>query len=95
MRAAVEDGANILGWRGSPPAFRPFAVVQNLIPAAREEVDASLVPCPLCGNRMEEPPETCDDGNRADGDGCSSSCQLEPGSTRTPTPTDTPAVTPT
>lgn len=27
---------------------------------------------------MVEPPETCDDGNQLDGDGCSSSCQTEP-----------------
>src|SRR3989344_2779721 len=32
----------------------------------------------LCGNRVVESPETCDDGNTINGDGCSSTCQVEP-----------------
>ena|GEM_PF-4275954 len=32
-----------------------------------------------CGNRTVERLEQCDDGNIADGDGCSASCQVEPG----------------
>ncbi len=31
----------------------------------------------LCGNGVLDPGEACDDGNNIDGDGCSSSCQLE------------------
>jgi|ERR1051326_364590 cysteine-rich repeat protein len=45
----------------------------------------------ICGNGIVEPGEQCDDGNIADGDGCSSICTIEP----TPTPTRTPAATPT
>jgi cysteine-rich repeat protein len=30
-----------------------------------------------CGNEILEIGETCDDGNLAAGDGCSSTCQLE------------------
>lgn len=30
-----------------------------------------------CGNRIEDPGETCDDGNNASGDGCSESCAEE------------------
>jgi cysteine-rich repeat protein len=30
-----------------------------------------------CGNRHEEPGETCDDGNNQSNDGCSNTCQLE------------------
>jgi cysteine-rich repeat protein len=30
-----------------------------------------------CGNSALDPGETCDDGNAKDGDGCSSSCQIE------------------
>lgn len=30
-----------------------------------------------CGDSMQGPGETCDDGNTVDGDGCSSVCQLE------------------
>ncbi|MDH3486150.1 MAG: C25 family cysteine peptidase, partial [Myxococcales bacterium] len=32
---------------------------------------------PLCGNGAVAMPEECDDGNTADGDGCSSSCTVE------------------
>lgn len=32
---------------------------------------------PVCGNGVKEDGETCDDGNRKNGDGCSSTCQLE------------------
>jgi cysteine-rich repeat protein len=36
--------------------------------------------CPtLCGDGSVAGPEACDDGNTVDGDGCSSSCQIEPG----------------
>ena len=30
-----------------------------------------------CGNGVEDPGEECDDGNKADGDGCDSDCQIE------------------
>ncbi len=33
----------------------------------------------ICGNAVIGKAETCDDGNTKDGDGCSSSCQVEPG----------------
>jgi cysteine-rich repeat protein len=60
----------------------------------------------VCGNEMVEmPDETCDDGDTTGGDGCSATCQTEPGNvcsgmpslcgTRTPTPTQTPIPTPT
>ncbi|GLC46629.1 hypothetical protein PLESTM_001898600 [Pleodorina starrii] len=32
-----------------------------------------------CGNAVVEGVEECDDGDRSDGDGCSSSCRVEPG----------------
>ncbi|MGH7339478.1 MAG: myxococcus cysteine-rich repeat containing protein, partial [Candidatus Rokuibacteriota bacterium] len=32
-----------------------------------------------CGNGAQEPGEECDDGNAADGDGCSGACAIEPG----------------
>src|SRR5439155_1750704 len=34
-----------------------------------------------CGDGVLDPDEQCDDGNREDGDCCSSSCQLEPATT--------------
>jgi cysteine-rich repeat protein len=32
---------------------------------------------PTCGNYLQESGEQCDDGNTSNGDGCSSSCQIE------------------
>ncbi|MDP2600049.1 MAG: myxococcus cysteine-rich repeat containing protein [Deltaproteobacteria bacterium] len=42
---------------------------------------------PVCGNNKMEGDEECDDGNRADGDGCSSTCknQLKPEESAPPT----------
>jgi cysteine-rich repeat protein len=37
-------------------------------------------PEPICGNGLEETREQCDDGNTLDGDGCSSQCYIESGS---------------
>ncbi|MFA5877960.1 MAG: VWA domain-containing protein [Candidatus Staskawiczbacteria bacterium] len=34
----------------------------------------------VCGNSLVETGEQCDDGNTVDSDGCSSTCQIEPGS---------------
>ena len=33
--------------------------------------------CATCGNGAVDPPESCDDGNTAAGDGCSELCELE------------------
>ena len=44
---------------------------------ASSSVDDGLLSCVVCGNNVTEPPETCDDGNTEDGDGCSASCELE------------------
>jgi fibro-slime domain-containing protein len=43
------------------------------------DCDATPLACvpQVCGDSVIEPGETCDDGNMASGDGCSSSCQLE------------------
>jgi cysteine-rich repeat protein len=40
-------------------------------------VDAALHGC--CGDGVTNGDEECDDGNLADGDGCTASCELEPG----------------
>ena len=34
---------------------------------------------PVCGDGVLDPTESCDDGNTANGDGCSDSCQVESG----------------
>lgn len=38
-------------------------------------------PGPICGDGLIEAPETCDDKNIMDGDGCSAECLTEPGPT--------------
>jgi cysteine-rich repeat protein len=40
-------------------------------------LDTKLAGCPVCGNREIDAGETCDDGNRLGGDGCSATCQDE------------------
>lgn len=67
---------NELVYNGSE-ASEPFVRPGGAQPPATLIVDAAVTPCPVCGNRAIEPPETCDDGNTNDGDGCSSSCQEE------------------
>ena len=32
-------------------------------------------PEPICGNRMQEPGEQCDDGNDVESDGCTAACR--------------------
>jgi cysteine-rich repeat protein len=54
----------------------------------------------ICGNGiLEHPPETCDDGGMALGDGCSDICEVEPGFICTGSPSvctqAVPAMTPT
>lgn len=42
-------------------------------------VDAGPQPSAICANGMVETPETCDDGNSTNGDGCSQLCFVETG----------------
>ena len=42
----------------------------------------------VCGNGVVTPDEGCDDGNNVDGDGCSSTCQVESGCTCSGEPSD-------
>lgn len=44
------------------------------------QLDVALRPA-ACGNNLIDGGEACDDGNAADGDGCSSTCQIETGPT--------------
>jgi cysteine-rich repeat protein len=61
----------------------------DIQPRASMILDPNVLVCPICGNNVIEPPETCDDGNEASGDGCSDTCRREP------TPTATRSITPT
>ncbi|HEU4733748.1 MAG TPA: hypothetical protein VFT22_37910 [Kofleriaceae bacterium] len=83
-RAATEPGA--LGDAAVSDAAVPDAAS---IDAGRDAVaDASIadaavihvpdpVPRSVSGNGRREAGELCDDGNRRDGDGCSSTCRIE------------------
>ena len=54
-------------------------VVVIIIPGRTSAPDAATINAGLCGNGRIEPGEECDDGNTVSGDGCSASCQVEPG----------------
>jgi cysteine-rich repeat protein len=75
MKANQNDGRNELIFDGE--ASREPLVLGQVMPSAVVTTDASVLPCPACGNHIIEAPETCDDGNQNDGDGCSSTCQIE------------------
>ncbi|KAF8453751.1 hypothetical protein BDZ91DRAFT_768147 [Kalaharituber pfeilii] len=71
-----------------PTNFAPLAIAQDITgPGAREFSDGTKgvpyivargVEIIKCGNGKLDPGEECDDGNRIDGDGCSSTCRKEP-----------------
>ncbi len=54
----------------------PEAVIQLMISGG--PVQHPAVCQVVCGDKLITPPETCDDGNTIDGDGCSSTCTVEP-----------------
>ncbi len=55
--------------------------------------EVEVYSCPgVCGNGLLDPGENCDDGNATSGDGCSSTCQVEPGWTCTAPIPPTPPV---
>ncbi len=77
--------------------------IRSANPLIKKDVDSLLLICRVstCGNAITEVDhETCDDGNRNDGDGCNQSCHIEvvigtPTNTATRTDTRTPTNTPT
>ncbi len=75
VRSDSDSGRNELVWDGSDE--REPVILGTVTPTERLIPDATLQPCPICGNRAIELPETCDDGNQEDGDGCSATCQSE------------------
>ena len=78
---AVQADAKLVAAGYSINGFTDFALVRYLTA--------------LCGDGAIQGGEQCDDGNVANGDGCSSTCQLEATPTPTTTPTRTPTPTPT
>lgn len=77
MRASGNNGGrNQLLYDGNEGS-RPFVNAGTITPNPEIIVSNDVLPCPACGNDNVEPPETCDDGNQLDGDGCSANCQVE------------------
>lgn len=81
MRADAASGHNQLLYDGDPE--REPLVLGTVVPAPELISSPEVRRCPACGNNSIDPPETCDDGNQLDGDGCSHVCQVE-----TPIPGD-------
>jgi cysteine-rich repeat protein len=75
MRANNSTGHNVLLYNGNPDS-EPF-ILGTVTPNPEITVNPDILACPACGNHNIEPPETCDDGNQLDGDGCSRTCQVE------------------
>ncbi len=83
LLAALAVGV-VVGILGCAPAFEEGDDCQNGFDDDGDgfidcdDPDCKLTPaCGLCGNGKVDSAETCDDGNRVDGDGCSSRCTLE------------------
>ncbi len=68
------DGTNLFVYRS---AAKPPVIEGTVTPAADLLVNARLIGCPVCGNGEIDDGETCDDGARVAGDGCSADCQVE------------------
>jgi cysteine-rich repeat protein len=76
------------------PGARPLRVIARTTTGLLDS-DTLRVQClpSTCGDGIiQADHETCDDGNRNNGDGCDQGCHIEP---PTPTPTQTPTITPT
>lgn len=67
--------------RTSPRASQQTAAArrrQERLERTRRRTTPSSTPAPVCGNGRMDRREQCDDGNRLDGDGCSSICVIVP-----------------
>jgi len=59
-------------------ALNAWSLVGPTSPMSKDRKSPQVAhPSMVCGNGKIDPGEECDDGNKKDGDGCSSSCKLE------------------
>jgi cysteine-rich repeat protein len=78
--ASAQSGSSVSHWSNSlspDELMEPFATptpILALTAALMADIGWTLV----CGDGVVAPPETCDDGNHAAGDGCSPLCTIEP-----------------
>jgi cysteine-rich repeat protein len=66
------------GTYAGPDAFT-FTASDGTSTSAPATVSITVTNVITCGDGVREPPETCDDTNLIDGDGCSMTCAVEPG----------------
>ncbi|MDI3281758.1 DUF4215 domain-containing protein [Polyangium sp. 15x6] len=85
---SIDLAASAVGTiRTSTLTVKPTFQAGNFDPVAANNTATFLTTtlAPVCGNGVVEIGEGCDDGNTTAGDGCSSTCQVQPGYT-CPTP---------
>jgi cysteine-rich repeat protein len=63
---ALPPGKYVVSVKNSPASLKTYSYTV--------QVTTTLA---VCGNGVKEPGEQCDDGNTANGDGCSASCTIE------------------
>jgi len=62
---------------GLPPNTNTIIARGSLFPYITPDICSNGQCAPVCGNAHIESGEHCDDGNTANGDGCSATCQIE------------------
>jgi len=72
------DGCYLVSGLGTP-TVNVLRILSSNVCQGISHVDGNSVPPPqqVCGNKIVEFPETCDDGNTQNGDGCSDKCEIE------------------
>ena len=81
VSASGAGGTNEIVYRD--PALPP-SIQGTVTPAATTTLNPGLISCDVCGDSVVGLLESCDDGNTADGDGCSAECQDEGCTAQTP-----------
>lgn len=73
----IDNDGDSLTDLAEPSCFAFSCVGLDGGPDARDGFDVDAGPPPVCGDTVHSSVEECEDGNLTDGDGCSSSCELE------------------
>ena len=76
--SANQVGSSVVSLTGLSIAYGPTSASDPSPATSSSTVTVSTTTTtPVCGNSVLETGEQCDDGNTANGDGCSSTCQTE------------------
>lgn len=76
-RTCPADAVQALYGRSAATHLTNVATRADCFAGAVYVQDGVVCPDPVCGNAIEEPGESCDDGNVLPGDGCDASCRFE------------------